>query len=103
MSWSPTTALWRRAAQRIATSASRNCGYPPTPFAGGRDVFRARRERPSTADVRPHLTPSRHVDTEVVALASRRTIGVTGMELWHLPRILTAVTQAASVIATAGG
>ena len=44
-------------------AASRTCGYPPTPFAGGRDVLRARRERPSTADVRPHLTPSRRVDT----------------------------------------
>jgi hypothetical protein len=48
-------------------------------------------------------TPARRVDREVVALARCGTIGVSGMKLWHLPRILTAVTQAASVIAKAGG
>jgi MFS family permease len=36
-------------------------------------------------DVRPHLSTSRRVDTEVVALARCGTIGVAGMELWSLP------------------
>jgi NAD(P)-dependent dehydrogenase (short-subunit alcohol dehydrogenase family) len=40
-------AATRSSASRRA--ASRNRGYPPTPFAGGRDVLRARRARPSTA------------------------------------------------------